>query len=123
METIGFYGEESPVKEREFATDAPFRGRNSQSEISATGEEAKHSQDAPETPEAIATLERYDICGAVAHFRDLYLLQAQIEFERLLKRRYLQQISRLQRKKVLQSTVEAEREHYVNSRCDDADDR
>jgi len=42
-------------------------------------------------------------------------MSAQLEFERLLKRRYLQQIARLQRKKVLQSSSEAEREHYVSS--------
>jgi len=58
-ETIGFYGEESPVKEREFATDAPFTVRSSQSEVSTMVDEAKHSQDAADTPEAIAALERY----------------------------------------------------------------
>lgn len=46
-------------------------------------------------------------------YRELKLLQAQLEFEGLLKRRYLQQIARLQRKKILQSTSDAEREHYV----------
>jgi len=119
VETIGFYGEETPLKEREFASDAPFTVRNSQSEVSnATAEEAKHSQDAHDTPEAIAALERYANRFISTDYRDLYLLQAQLEFERLLKRRYLQQISRLQRKKVIQSTVEAEREHYVTEISD-----
>lgn len=45
-------------------------------------------------------------------------MNAQLEFERLLKRRYLQQIARLQRKKVLHSSSEAEREHYVTPRSD-----
>jgi chromosome segregation ATPase len=56
--------------------------------------------------------------GKVTHGRDLYLLMAQLEFERLLKRRYLQQISKLQRKNVVQSTIEAERKHYVTEIAD-----
>src|SRR5579859_2169248 len=49
-------------------------------------------------------------------FSEFQLISAQLEFERLLKRRYLQQIARLQRKKVLHSSSEAEREHYVQTR-------
>jgi hypothetical protein len=45
--------------------------------------------------------------------RELYLLQAQLETEQLLKGRYLQQIARLQRKQVLQATTDAELEHHV----------
>jgi hypothetical protein len=59
VETVGFYGDDNPVKEREFASDAPFTVRTSQSEMSTITEEAKHSQDAADTPEAIAVLERY----------------------------------------------------------------
>jgi hypothetical protein len=59
--TVGFYGDEDTQgKQREFASDAPFTVRNSQSEASVTGnEDQKHTQDVDDTPEAIAILERY----------------------------------------------------------------
>jgi hypothetical protein len=41
------------------------------------------------------------------------MLKTQLDFEQLLKRRYLAQIGRMQKKKLLQSTTEVERDHYV----------
>ena len=41
------------------------------------------------------------------------MLHAQIQFERLLKRRYLQQIAKIQRKKNYQTTSEMERDQFV----------
>jgi hypothetical protein len=59
-ETVGFYGEEEVAKPREFAQDAPFNVRSSQQSESSTHlDEKKHTQDVPETPEAIASLELY----------------------------------------------------------------
>jgi hypothetical protein len=58
-ETIGFYGEEE-VKPREFAADAPFTARSSQSDASA-GLEAK--QNVEVEPEVVASLERYKFVG------------------------------------------------------------
>ena len=121
-ETIGFFGESEPIKPREFAADAIFSARTSQvqSDSSSTMEERKHSQDIAETKE----LELYGLLlSSVTNNRELKLLQAQIEFERLLKRRYLQQIARLQKKKVLQSTSDAEREQFVIGFPDYIDNR
>jgi hypothetical protein len=42
------------------------------------------------------------------------MLKTQLDFEQLLKRRYLAQIGRMQKKKLLQATTEVERDHYVH---------
>jgi hypothetical protein len=59
-ETIGFYVDEEAVKPREFAQDAPFNRASQQSETSINVEEKKHTQEATDAPEAIASLELYD---------------------------------------------------------------
>jgi hypothetical protein len=108
-ETIGFYGEEESSKQREYAADAPFTARSSQSDPASL--EQKNNLEL-ESPEAIAALS-WCVLFFLTKCRELRLMQSQLEFETLLKQRYLQQIARLQRKEVLQSTSDAEVEHYV----------
>ncbi len=115
-ETVGgFYGEEDQIRPREFATDAPFASRSSMSDVSTTLDDKKHTPDNSERdlPDNYASFETYCHPRDAANISEFQLMTAQLEFERLLKRRYLQQIARLQRKKVLHSSSEAEREHYV----------
>jgi hypothetical protein len=46
---------------------------------------------------------------------ELKLLETQLAFERVLKGRYLQQIGRMQKKKMQATATDIEREHYVRS--------
>jgi len=49
----------------------------------------------------------------LANGSELQLLNTQLSFERVLKGRYLQQIGRMQRKRMMATTSDIEREHYV----------
>ena len=114
-ETVGFFGESEPIKPREFAEDHAFSPRSSQvqSEASSHLDDRKHSQDISEITDTMSSLSLYSIFKNLAHIRELTMLQAQLQFERLLKRRYLQQIARIQKKKLGQSFGDGDNELYV----------